>query len=211
VSGVELIFETHATSEDNEHAIATGWLPGALSAVGRAQARQLGERHREDRLAAVFSSDLRRAVDTAELAFAGSGSPLERPLPRGEDLSALKRPLRTDWRLRECNYGRLNGMPVAQLDRERPRRIDTPFPDGESYRQVVHRVATFLDDLLDEWSGTQVLLIGHAATKWALQHLIDGVPLESLVLAPFAWQPGWRFRLVQQSDSTIGRTSSGGW
>ena len=33
------------------------------------------------------------------------------------------------------------------------------------------------------------------ATREALQHLLDGVPLEELVGAPFDWQPGWTFKL----------------
>ena len=176
---VDIIFETHSTSEDNERGIATGWLPGALSVRGREQARELGARRRCDPIAAVFTSDLRRAVETAQLAFAGSTIRIS-----------------TDWRLRECNYGRLNGMPVARLEMERSRRIDTPFPDGESYRQVTARMRSFLEDLASEWAGAQVLLIGHTATRFALQHLLEDTPLERIVDAPFAWQPGWQYRLA---------------
>jgi broad specificity phosphatase PhoE len=60
---VEVVFETHATTDDNEAGIATGWLPGRLSAAGRDQSRELGERRRDDGLAIVFTSDLRRAVE----------------------------------------------------------------------------------------------------------------------------------------------------
>lgn len=67
--GIEIVFETHSTTEDNEAGRATGWLPGRLSEQGRAQARELGRRRARDGIAAVFCSDLRRAVQTAELAF----------------------------------------------------------------------------------------------------------------------------------------------
>ena len=110
---VELMYETHSLTTDNEAGIATGWLPGQLSARGRRLAQELGERRRNDTIAAVFTSDLRRAVETAEIAFAGSGIPVSQ-----------------DARLRECNYGALNGMPVTQLEAERVRRIDEPFPGG---------------------------------------------------------------------------------
>src|SRR4051812_3378094 len=43
---LELVFETHQTTLDNEAGIATGWLPGRLSTQGRQQARELGERRR---------------------------------------------------------------------------------------------------------------------------------------------------------------------
>ncbi|MBA2359285.1 MAG: histidine phosphatase family protein, partial [Actinobacteria bacterium] len=62
---VEIVFETHSISTDNERGIATGWLPGLLSERGRTLAAELGERRRDDGIAAVFTSDLRRAVETA--------------------------------------------------------------------------------------------------------------------------------------------------
>jgi broad specificity phosphatase PhoE len=175
---IEVIFETHSMTTDNEEGFATGWLPGRLSEAGRGFARALGERRRNDGLAAVFTSDLARAVETAEIAFGGSGLAV-----------------REDRRLRECNYGELNRRPVSEIDAERLRRIDEPFPGGESYRDVVERVQGFLDDLSPEFDGSRVLLIGHSATRWALEHLLIGTQLEDLVLAPFEWQEGWTYRL----------------
>ncbi|MHB1496804.1 MAG: histidine phosphatase family protein [Acidimicrobiales bacterium] len=52
---IEIVFETHSTTEDNEAGRATGWLPGRLSARGREQAAELGRRRAADGLAAVFS------------------------------------------------------------------------------------------------------------------------------------------------------------
>ena len=86
-------------------------------------------------------------------------------------------------------------MPVARLERERSQRIDAPYPGGESYRDCVERMRDFLDDLWAEYDGQRVLLIGHAATRWSLQHLLEGIPLEELVDAPFEWQEGWEFVL----------------
>jgi broad specificity phosphatase PhoE len=175
---IELVYETHSTTTDNEAGIATGWLGGRLSEAGRAQAKALGERRRDDGLAAVFTSDLRRAVETAEIAFDGSDVPV-----------------RHDRRLRECDYGELNGGRAAEIERERPRRIDEPFPGGESYRQVVERTRSFLNDLIPELDGSRVLLIAHSANRWALQHLLLGIPLEQVIVAPFEWQEGWLYTL----------------
>ncbi len=172
---VEIVFETHSITEDNERGIATGWLSGRLSERGRSLARELGARYRGRGLAAVFSSDLARAVETAAIAFADT------------DL-----PMRPDPRLRECDYGQLNGAAVGRLV-PRSRFITTPFPGGESYHEVVERMRDFLRDLAP-YDGRQVLIIGHSATRWALEHLLAGRALEDLVDAPFAWQPGWLFR-----------------
>jgi alpha-ribazole phosphatase/probable phosphoglycerate mutase len=117
-------------------------------------------------------------VETAELAFAGTGVPVL-----------------LDPRLRECDYGDLNGMPVAQLAAERARHIDEPFPGGQSYRQVVAGMRAFLCDLAAEWDEQRVLLIAHSANRWALDCLLQGRELRELVDAPFDWQPGWRYRL----------------
>ena len=96
--GVEIVFETHALSEDNDRGVATGWLPGRLSKQGMQGARELGRRRREDGIAAVFSSDLGRAVETASIAFEGTTVPILH-----------------DWRLRECDYGARNGRSAAEV------------------------------------------------------------------------------------------------
>ena len=175
-NGIEVVFETHSMTEDNERGIASGWRDTGLSSRGRQLARDLGERRRTEGIAAVFTSDLGRAVETAAIAFAGSGIPV-----------------RSDARLRECDYGTLSGRPTKDLT-PRSRWIESPFPGGESYRDVVARVGDFLRDL-GGFQGQRVLVVGHSATLWALAHLLEGEPLESLVDAPFIWQPGWAFRV----------------
>jgi alpha-ribazole phosphatase/probable phosphoglycerate mutase len=177
------VFETHSTSEDNERGVATGWFGGKLSLAGRAQARQLGKRRCHDNIAAVYSSDLNRAVETARIAFADTAIPV-----------------RLDWRLRECNYGILNGMSSEQLDVERPRRLDQSFPHGESWREAVSRVVSFLHELAANRQGERVLLIGHVATRWALDHHILGTPLEQLVASSFQWREGWEYPLRATRD-----------
>jgi alpha-ribazole phosphatase/probable phosphoglycerate mutase len=59
----------------------------------------------------------------------------------------------------------------------------------------VARAARLLDDLPPRWDGQRVLVIGHVATRWALDHVLGGVPLEELAAADFGWQPGWEYRL----------------
>ena len=147
-----------------------------VSENGQRLAAELGERRREDGISAVFTSDLRRAVETAEIAFAGTTIPLY-----------------PDARLRECNYGAMNGMPASRLETERPLRIDRPFPDGESWRQAVERVGGFLQELAETRDGERVLVIGHVATRWALDHFVSGVSLADLVDAPFDWREGWTY------------------
>jgi broad specificity phosphatase PhoE len=175
---MQIVFETHSFSEDNERGIATGWLPGCLSERGRAAARALGARRRADDIAAVFTSDLARAVETAEIAFDCSSVPLLR-----------------DWRLRECDYGAGNGSAAADMHVHRAEHLDEPYPAGESWRAAVARVSRVLPDLWLRWSERRVLLIGHMATYYALEHRLRDIPLEQLLTEPFDWQEGWEYEL----------------
>ena len=54
-------------------------------------------------------------------------------------------------------------------------------------------MAAFLADLSRGWAGRRVLVVAHSAQRWALEHLIEGIPLEDLVDAPFGWREGWEF------------------
>jgi 2,3-bisphosphoglycerate-dependent phosphoglycerate mutase len=169
---IRLIYETHCISEDNESGHATGWNDGRLSAAGRSGARELGERRRD--VDVVVTSDLGRAVETARIAFGD-------------------RPVLLDWRLRECDYGDLNGAPHASVHPRAP-FLDTPYPNGESWRDAVGRNVSVLSSL-HRWDGATVLLIGHAATRFALRVHFDGEDLADVVDADFAWQPGWEYLL----------------
>ena len=176
--GTTIVFETHSLTEDNEHGIATGWLPGTLSPKGRALAEELGDRRRDDGLSAVFTSDLWRAAQTTAIAFESTNLPVLQ-----------------DWRLRECDYGELNGSPGSQVHEDRRRWLDAPYPGGESWRQAVGRVAGFLADVPTRWDGQRILVIGHIATRFALDHHLDRVPLEDLIDADFEWRTGWEYQI----------------
>jgi broad specificity phosphatase PhoE len=181
---VEIIFETHSTSTDNEAGVASGWRDPPLSATGREQAKELGAR-RSDGIDAVFCSDLRRAVETAEIAFPGTEA-------------------HEDSRLREYDYGDLTGAPAKQIHAERTVRVTAPFPGGESLADVSRRVQAFLEDIARDWDGKRVVVIGHSATKLALDHLLGGKSLKDAAAEPFEWQPGWRYRLEPGSSRPLG-------
>lgn len=175
-----IIFETHATSRDNEAGLASGWFDVDLSEAGVRQAIELGERRRGSRLAAVHCSDLRRARRTAELAFAG-----------------VPVPILTDPRLRECDYGAFTCAASSVVERMRLERIRDPFPGGESYEKATRRVNTWLDEMRGAAGADPILVIGHRATWYALEHLLTGRPLEEVIAAPWQWRPGWTYALDQ--------------
>jgi broad specificity phosphatase PhoE len=173
---VVVTFETHATSLDNEAGLASGWFDVALSVTGEAQARRLGERRRDDDLAVVFCSDLTRAFRTAEIAFGDRALPIVR-----------------DPRLRECDYGTFTRHPMSEIERRRVVHVSAPFPNGESYEQVTTRVSSWLAETRTAFAGRTVLVIGHRATFYALEHLLRHVHLRDAVSSRWQWQPGWTY------------------
>jgi 2,3-bisphosphoglycerate-dependent phosphoglycerate mutase len=176
---ITIVFETHSLSEDNERGIATGWLPGRLSARGRDYAAEMGRRRRDDGISAVFTSDLRRAAETAQIAFGDTDIPIL-----------------YDWRLRECDFGQRNGTPAADIQRDREAHLDLPYPGGESHRQAVRRVTGLLTDLPTRWGGQRVMIIGHLATYRALEHVVNRATPEELMATEFTWrEQGWEYVL----------------
>ncbi len=171
-----IVFETHSSSEDNERGVASGWNHGALSPRGRLLAEELGVRRRADGIDVVLVSDLRRAAETAAIAFEGTTVPVLR-----------------DWRLRECDYGELNGRPAGEVH-ARVAGVHDRYPGGESWAEAVARVGGVLDDVGRRWTGRRVLLIGHMSVYWTLEHRLHGLPLEAIG-GRFDWQEGWEYEL----------------
>ena len=176
---VKITFEAHSTTYDNETKRASGWYDVELSPLGMQQAKEMGDRRRGLGYDAIFCSDLQRAYKSAEIAFEGIDIPIIR-----------------DWRLRECNYGDLTQAPSNEVERQKLERINTPFPNGESYTDTTKRMGEFLEDLRKNYNGKKVLVIGHRATQYGLDNLINNVSLEKIVTTPFKWQPGWEYDLV---------------
>lgn len=173
---ITIIFEAHGTAFDNEAHLSSGWNDVALSLLGKQQSKEMGERYKDDYFDIIFCSDLQRAFKSVEIGFGN------------------KWEIITDSRLRECNYGDLTQYPSEEVDVQKSSRLTEPFPNGESYAQTTERMKSFLEDLLKNHDGKRVMVIGHRATQYGLDHLINGVPMGQLVSAKFKWQPGWEYK-----------------
>ena len=174
---VSIIFEAHGTTFDNEAHKSSGWNDVALSPLGEKQSKEMGERYKDDYFDAIFCSDLQRAINSAKIGFSD------------------RFPIVIDQRLRECNYGDLTQFPSAQVDIQKPKHIIEPFPNGESYEQTSERIKMFLFDLKEKYEGKRVMIIGHRATQYGLEHWILKKPLTHVIPAPWKWQPGWKYSL----------------
>lgn len=175
---ITIIFEAHATTLDNEAELSSGHNDVELSALGKQQAKELGERYKNQHFDAIFCSDLQRSYKTAEIAF-------------GDKFQILR-----DVRLRECDYGELTQKPAGMVTAEKLKRISVPFPSGESYEQATERIRSFLDDLKQNYKDKTVLIIGHRATQYGIEVYINGVTIKQAVSAPWKWQPGWHYKML---------------
>jgi len=174
---MRIFFATHSTTTDNEEGIASGWNDARLSPLGIQQAEQLRHRFDDNNIELICCSDLTRAVDTVRLTFA-------------DEL-----PVIVDGRLREVDYGNLNGKPVEIVDPLREGRIDEPFPNGESYQQAIARVHDFYRELKQNHQEKVVLVVGHRVTQFGLDTLTGGRTLKECLSTPFKWQPYWEYNL----------------
>src|SRR3990167_524610 len=127
---IHITYFVHGTTIDNEKEISSGWSDVALSELGVKQSIELKEKTKNKKFDVVFCSDLKRAHDSAMLAWKGVYEII------------------LDARLRECNYGTLNGAPSAIVEPMQEREcITNKFPNGESYQDVKVRISDFLEFL----------------------------------------------------------------
>jgi probable phosphoglycerate mutase len=123
---------------------------GTLSTDGRAQAVRLAEEVRDRRIAHVWTSDIARAVQTAEIVACRLGVAVT-----------------TRKALREIDVGDLHGQPFsvpaicAVTDHWFEGELDVAFPGGESGADVVARYAGALAEIADVHRGETVLVVAH--------------------------------------------------
>jgi 2,3-bisphosphoglycerate-dependent phosphoglycerate mutase len=138
---------------------------GSLTALGRAQARELGEKLRGERIAHVYCSTLSRAVQTAELAAGVLG--VEVTVREG---------------LVELGLGEAYGKPagtgifVDELQRWVAGDLDAAYPGSESARDIAARVVPVLEVLADQHRGEAILVVGHGGAMVATQAVLGPPP-----------------------------------
>lgn len=176
---VTIWFESHSTTTDNEAKLASGWNDIDLSELGRKQTQEPVQRSVERGIEVIFSSDMQRAVKTA--------------VPTA---IKLKIPIYVDRRLRECDYGDLTQSSKKIVDEQKVDCISEPFPGGESYEDCMKRMGDFLGWLVQNFEGKTVMIIGHRATQYGLEHHILKKSIKEVVTAPWAYQPGWKYELA---------------
>jgi len=178
---VHITYFVHGTTTDNEKGLSSGWKDAELSELGKKQSVELKDLIKGKKFDVVFCSDLNRAVESAKLTW-------------GNTVPIIK-----DKRLRECNYGDLNGADSEKVDALMQQCINKPFPNGESYNDVEKRIRNFLRDLAKNYAGKDVAIVAHRAPQLALDVIIKGKKWEQAMKDDWRlkkeWKPGWEYIL----------------
>ena len=139
--------------------------PGELTAVGARQVEQMAEGLRDERVAAVFSSPLRRATQSATIAARTLGL-------RPQVLTGVH----------EYEVGDFAGVPYADPRVEElfnawaRNDLDVGFPGGETGRQLIARFDGALQEAADRYRGETVLVMTHGGVmSVAIPHLAINV------------------------------------
>ena len=180
---VNITYFVHGTTVDNEREISSGWSDAPLSELGEQQAIALKELTKDKHFDVVFCSDLQRAHTTAKLAW-------------GDAVEIIP-----DARLRECNYGSLNGGPSEIVEPLQEKEMHFKrFPEGESYEDVKARIADFLLFLKEHYDGKNVAVVGHKAPQLSLDVLLKEMTWDEALKNDWrktkSWQPGWEYQLA---------------
>lgn len=173
----ELILLRHGQSQWNLENRFTGWVDVPLSSKGEDEARAAGEKLRGRRVDKLYTSVLKRAIDTATLALATAGI-----APPATERDAA---------LNERMYGDLQGLNKAEAAQKWGdaqikiwrRSYDVPPPGGESLADTAARVLPYWDAhiLPDLRAGKNVLIAAHGNSLRALVMHLDGLTREQVL------------------------------
>ncbi|MFR9648955.1 MAG: histidine phosphatase family protein [Rikenellaceae bacterium] len=152
---MEIAVIRHGETLENIEHICQGQSHGTLSPLGREQARQLRESLTGESFDLVIASDLRRAIDTAEIIFSGSGVRIEH-----------------DARLRERGLLPLEG---GKLDSSV--NYCAHIDGCESMESMFSRVRSLLSEMESLHANKRVALVTHGLTIRVITSICQGVDI----------------------------------
>jgi len=163
----KLFLIRHGQSAGNAEGRFGGHSATPLSDLGCEQARLAAVALAKENINAIYSSDLLRAVQTAE------------PLARMLGIEIV-----TSTALRERNVGVLEGLTFDESKAAHPddyyalvnRNIHHVITDGESYRHLLNRITAELRDILRQHRGERIAIFTHTgALCFMTLHLLGAI------------------------------------
>ena len=148
----EVIIVRHGQTQWNIKGVRQGHLDSPLTEKGLAQAEALGERLAREKFTILYSSDLGRAVQTAQMISQATGHMII-----------------TDARLRERHLGIFQGLNAEEIKERYPEEYrlhrtlgpDYVIPGGESMHQQVARNVACLKEVAEKHAGETIAVVTH--------------------------------------------------
>ena len=160
-----LILVRHGETEWNRTGRYQGHTDVDLSATGLWHAERLRDRLDGQRIDAVYSSDSKRALRTAQI------------ITSKRDLAVL--PCKE---LREIDFGKLEGMTNDEIQHHYPNWADmspdVSLPGGESLNQLISRVKLFASRLVEHSDDKTILVVAHGGSLQVLMCILLGIDIE---------------------------------
>lgn len=167
-----------------------------LDDTGLSQARSIAARLGNEEIAVIYSSPLRRALQTAQ------------PLA-----DALHLSIQIHDGLNDIDFGALEGMTVQDAQQAFPEVMETwltrpghaKFPKGDSFKKLRARIEAMLEGLSTKHAGQTVALVSHKVVCGALLCVVLGLDADALwriqqdvaCINRFEWrEPNWVVTLV---------------
>lgn len=161
---MRLILVRHGETDENAKEIVQGHTDTLLNEKGKEQARKVSLRLKDEKIDMIFSSDLRRARETAE-----------------EISKFHKAPVKISKELRERNYGSVELKFVREysdiLEKSGKARYAFKPEGGESFPDVVERAKRFLEKI-QKYEGKTVVIVSHGGFIRMLLSLLTGKSME---------------------------------
>ncbi|MCH7952077.1 histidine phosphatase family protein [Patescibacteria group bacterium] len=166
----KIILIRHAETEHTLKGIIQGWLDVPLNKAGLKQAEKLAHRLKDEAVDVIYSSDLKRAYQTAK------------PLAKIKQL----KPIRTK-KIREWHMGTWTGKTWKVINKEYSHVFDEvgnikdltwKGHQGESINELIKRLKSFLNHLFKKHRNQTVVIFTHAGTKRRILDLLKVLPMK---------------------------------
>jgi len=149
---MKLLLIRHGETKENQLGLIIGQNSGHLSDAGKQSLVNLKKRTDLLHIDVVYSSDLKRCVDSAKLLFADR-----------------KIDIKLEPRLREINFGDLQGKPFSVVQGDYLYDLSMKFPNGESNEEFIKRTINAVNDIAKSEPGKDIVIICHSGTISIIQ------------------------------------------
>ena len=138
-----------------------------LTEEGREQIKESADRLLDKEINIIFSSDLLRTKQTAEIVA-----------------DKLNLEVKYDERLREYNVGVYNSRSIFEYVKifgSQSERFHKKAEDGENYDDIKKRMESFIKEKENEFSGKNILVVSHQVPIIILLGVLNGLSDEEIV------------------------------